>query len=557
MRTVDEGIRLFGERRPADARRVLEQAVREDRKHAGAWTTLGLACEALGDYDAARGALRTAAGLDPDSHETQHGLGLVALRIGEFERAEAHFRNAIGLHPHAGYYNNLSLVLRHLGRSDESDAAIRTAVELAPDDAMLHSNLILYLNYAHGDDGARLRVEADAWGRRHSAPFEHRRRTDFPRHNRDRARPLRVGYVSPDLRLHAVSFFLEPLLRAHDPAQVEVVCYSDARVADDVTRRLRGLAALWREAHTMNDDALERAMLDDGIDIAVDLAGHTGGNRLPLFGRRVAPVQVSYLGYLGTTGVPAMDYRLTDEKAEPPSTTEAFSREELVRLRGGMYVYAGDPSVAQADAPPSTRSGAITFGSFNHITKITDAGLATWSRVLQRVPNSRLLIKAVSLGAEAQRETLRGRAMQAGIGVERLVLLGPEDTVARHLARYNDVDIALDTYPYNSNATAFEALWMGVPLVARAGPTQISRFAAATLEYLGLDDLVASSADDVVEVAAALAANAPRLAELRRSLRGRLAASSLCDTARLAREVETAYRRMWHRWCDDVERAPA
>lgn len=544
---VEEGIRLFGERRLADARRVLEAAVAADRRHVGAWTNLGLACEALGDYEAARAALRTAAGLDPDDHETQHGLGLVALRVGDFERSEAYFRNAIRLHAHPGYYNNLSLVLRHLGRSDESDAAIRKAVELAPHDAMLHSNLILYLNYAHGDDGARIRAEADAWARRHAA--EKRGRGNFPELDRTPSRRLRVGYVSPDFRLHAVAFFFEPLLMAHDRSQMEVFCYSDARVPDDVTRRLRGLADVWREAHTMSDDALERAMLDDRIDVAVDLAGHTGGNRLPLFARRVAPVQVSYLGYLGTTGVPAMDYRFTDAIADPPGRTEPFSSEQLVRLEGGMFVYEGNCAVEVPPEPPVTRTGGITFGSFNPLTKITEATLHRWSAVLAGVPASRLLIKAASLGAAAQRETLWRRAVAAGMDPERLVLLGPEEQVAQHLARYNEVDIAVDTYPYNSITTAFEALWMGVPLVTRAGPTQISRFAASTLTHIGLEDLIVATEEAYVERAITLARDMDRLRELRRTLRGRMAASSLCDSSRLARGVESAYRDMWARWC--------
>lgn len=553
--TLEEGIRLLDERRLPEARVALERVVREHRASVAGWTHLGLACEALGDYDAARSALRTAAGLDPDAPDVQHGLGLVALRVGDFERAQAYFEAAIRLQPHPGYYNNLSLVLRHLGRSEESDAAVRRAVELAPDDAMLHSNMILYLNYAHGDDGSRLRAEADAWGRRHAAPLERRSRTGFPDRNRDRGRPLRVGYVSPDFRLHAVAFFLEPLLQAHDRGAVEIFCYSDVRVADDVTRRLRAQAGHWREAHAMDDDALERAMLADEIDIAVDLAGHTGGNRLQLFGRRVAPVQVSYLGYLGTTGVPAMDFRFTDAIADPVGRTEAYSSEELVRLAGGMFVYAGNAEVPLAPAPPMMQSGVVTFGSFNPLTKITDATLRRWCALLERLPNSRLLIKAIGLGAEAQRDALRRRVAEAGASPERLVLLGPEERVDRHLERYNEVDIAVDTYPYNSITTAFEALWMGVPLVTRAGSTQISRFAASTLTHLGLEDLVVATEAEYVEKAVALAGSPARLAELRRTLRGRLQRSTLCDAKRLAREVEGAYRAMWTRWCDDADRA--
>jgi len=552
MPALDDGVRLLRARRFADARRVLDDVVRDDRRNAAGWVQLGLACEALGDYDAARRALRNAAGLEPDSADAQHGLGLVAMRVGDLERAQAHFEKAISIAPVAGYYSNLATVLRQLGRSDASDDAIRKAVELAPQDPLLHSNLILFRNYAHGDDGARLRAVADAWGKRHAQS----RRPRLGFRDRDRAadRRLNVAYVSPDFRLHAVAFFIEPLLRAHDPTRVRIFCYADVKAPDDTTARIRGLGVEWRDAHAMTDDALEHAMLADAIDIAVDLAGHTSGNRLPLFGRRVAPVQVNYLGYLGTTGVPSIDYRITDARCDPPGATEAFNSEELIRLPGGIYSYTGDPGVRANAEPPVTRNGFITFGSFNQVAKITDETLLLWGRVLASVPDSRLLVKAVTLDAEPQRDTLRARAARAGIPGGRLVLAGPEESVTQHLGRYNDVDIALDTYPYNSNATAFEALWMGVPLVARKGSTTISRFAAAVLGYLDLDDLAGSDGDEYVRIATMLAGDRTRLSELRSGLRDRLATSTLCDPARLAREIEDAYRTMWRRWCADAGR---
>jgi protein O-GlcNAc transferase len=552
QQVIDEGIRLFNARQPLDARRALERATGIDRKAIAAWTNLGVACEALGDFDAAREAFRTAAGLDPDSAVAQHGLGLVSLRINDFERSELYFRNAIRIDPVAGYYNNLSILLRTLGRAEESDACLRKAVELAPDDAAMHSNLVLYLNYTHGHDGARLRAEADAWARKHGDRLVERQRLEFPKRDRARDRRLRVGYVSPDLRLHAVTFFLQPLLAAHDRAAVEIYCYSDARVPDDVTRRVREMSDGWCEAHTLDDAALTRKILDDEIDVLVDLAGHTGRNRLPVFARRAAPIQVSYLGYLGTTGVSAMDARFTDAVADPPGKTEAFSSEKLVPLPGGIFAYTGNADVPVADAPPSRAAGVITFGSFNALQKFTDETLRRWSLVLAKLPGSRMCLKAFGLAEEGQQDALRQRFASIGGDPSRLILLAPEDNVVAHLSRYNEIDIALDTFPYNGITTTFEALWMGVPVITRAGATQISRFGASTATHLGLDDLVANSDDEFVAKAVALAQDAARLADLRRTLRPRMNASTLCNGTRLAREIESAYRRLWHAWCDDA-----
>ncbi len=551
MQVVEEGIRLFNARKPLEARRALESAVKLDRKAVVAWTNLGVACVALGDLDAARDAFRAAAGLEPDSADAQHGLGLVAMRVGDFERAESYLGNAIRLSPVAGYFNNLSIVLRSLGRSDESDACLRKAVELAPHDAAMHSNQVLYLNYTHGDDGARMRSEADAWARRHADQLVERSRLDFPNRDATRDRRLRVGYVSPDLRLHAVTFFLQPLLAAHDRAAVEVYCYSDSQVADDVTRRIRASADGWCEAHVFDDAALARRILDDDVDILVDLAGHTGRNRLPMFARRVAPVQVSYLGYLGTTGLRTMDHRFTDAIADPVGATEEFSSEALERLPGGMFAYSGDRDVPIA-APPSSVAPFVTFGSFNHLQKITDATLTLWSRVMAGVAGSRLCIKAFGLAEEGQRDAVRRRFAALGGDVTRLVLLPPEDTVGAHLARYNDIDIALDTFPYNGITTTFEALWMGVPVVTLAGHTQVSRFGASAVTHAGCAEFVAEGSDEFVAKAVALARDSTRLGDLRRTLRDRMRASTLCDGPRLARGIEAAYRRMWLAWCDDV-----
>ena len=365
----------------------------------------------------------------------------------------------------------------------------------------------------------------------------------------DPGRRLRVGYVSNNFREHSVAFFVEALLASHDRSKVEIFCYADIMLADEFSGRLRRHSAQWRVITGQSDAQVAELIRQDAIDILVDLAGHTARNRLLVFARKPAPVQVTYLGYCNTTGLSAMDYRFTDALADSPGTTEHLHTEQLVRLPDCAWCYRPPDASPAVETPPVLRSGHITFGCFNARPKITGEMLALWARLLLEMPASSLLLKNVGFGEPSARQHTRDLLAKAGIAPERVELVGRVPTLAGHLATYARVDIALDTFPYHGTTTTCEALWMGVPVITLAGRTHASRVGVSLLTTTGLPELVASSPDEYVKIAAALATDVPRLAALRTTLRTRMASSPLMDASRFARNVEAAYRQMWRTWC--------
>ena len=327
-----------------------------------------------------------------------------------------------------------------------------------------------------------------------------------------------------------------------------VFAYSNGVHVDATTKRLRESADGWRDIVDTSDEALAGLIREDGIDILVDLSGHTGGNRLPVFARKPAPVQVTYIGYGTTTGLSAMDYRFTDQYLSPSDSREWCS-EELIRLPGCFSCYR--PSAeAQAVAPsPASTTGHVTFGSFNNLAKVTPVAVGVWAEILRAVPQARLIIKYETFADAGQVARCRGLFAKEGVSVERLEFIPKTATHAEHLALYGRVDIGLDSFPYNGCTTTCDALWMGVPVVTLAGAMSFSRYGVSLLSNLGADDLIATTPEAYVEKAVELASDHKRLMALRAELRPRMAASPLCDAKTLTCEVENAYRSMWHRWC--------
>ena len=529
---------LSGLARHAEAVAACREVLATAPHHPGAAMALGDACRALGETAAAADAYRAALAVEPANPIALNNLGNALRELCEGEAAAACFHRAIALAPAlAPAHANLGSVLTEQGRVAEACAAFRRALELDPGLAGVRSNLLLVLQYTEAGDA--IAAEARAWNRHHGVEAP----AVVPVRHRDPERRLRIGYVSPDLRRHSVVYFFEPLLAAHDRERFEVVCYADVRRADAVTERLRGLSERWVASRHLDTEAFAARVQADGIDILVDLAGHTAGNRLAAFARRLAPLQVSYLGYPDTTGLTAMDYRLTDAVADPPGEADRRHVETLVRLPGGFLCYRPPPV-----APPAPRAGGpLTFGSFNHLPKVTPAVIAAWSRILDAVPGSRLLLKAKALAGASVRQRLAADFAAHGIAPERIETVGWIPDTTGHLALYGRVDIALDTFPYNGTTTTCEALWMGVPVVTLAGDRHAGRVGASLLHRLGLDALVAEDVDGYVARALALAADGGRRAALRGSLRDRFAASPLADAGRLAGAVEATYRAIWRR----------
>ena len=439
--------------------------------YAEAHINLGIALKELGRLDEAVASYHKALTIKPDYAEAHINLGNALRDLGKLEEAVASYHKALVIKPdYAEAHVNLGNALRDLGKLYEAVANYRKALAIKPDYAEAHSNLLFALNYGTEVTEVDFIEESRDWNRRHASVL-----AETLDHANDRSpdRRLRIGYVSPDMCRHSVSYFFEPLLAAHDPAAVEAFCYAEVAAPDATTWRLETLADHWRRTVGMNDAALAENIRADGIDILVDLAGHTAGNRLLVFARRPAPVQVSWLGYPNTTGLKAMDYRLVDAVTDP----EDEASETLVRLANGFLCYR-PPDVAPPVAP-SRPAGPPIFGSFNNITKVTASCIELWSRILTEVPEARLLLKSRQLADAATRELCRDRFAAQNVAPERLELLGPLASLESHLGLYADVDVGLDPFPYNGTTTTCEALWMGVPVVTLRGGHHRGRVGAS------------------------------------------------------------------------------
>ncbi len=509
---------------------------------------LGNALDDLGRLDEAATAYRRATDLNPDFAEAHFNLGFAFQNHRKFDEAIAAFRRAIEVRPdYAEAHSNLGVALQGQGKLDEAIAAYRRAIEVRPDHADAQSNLLMCLNYHDEITADRVFAAHREWGARVARQA---RPPAAYANARDAERRLRIGYVSPDFRQHSVAYFVEPLLKGHDRQAVEVFCYAEVARPDAATARLRGLADCWRATVGLSDDELADRIRADGVDILVDLAGHTANNRLGVFARRPAPVQATWLGYPNTTGLDAIDYRLVDAVTDPPGAADALASETLVRLEGGFLCYGGAPDAPEPAAPPCLKNGAATFGSANNGAKVSTAAFDAWARLLVRLPEARLLLKGPQFGDATARALLLARLAERGVAAERVELMAWLPDKAAHLAVYDRIDVALDPFPYNGATTTCEALWMGVPVVTLRGDRHAGRVGASLLSQIGLTDLVADSVENYVEIAAALAGDRERLTDLRGSLRPRMAASPLCDGPAFARKIEAAFRRMWRGWCE-------
>ncbi len=523
-------------------RQVLELAPEAAALH----NNLANVLQALGRLGEAEASGRRAVGLDPALPEAHFNLGNILQALGRGSEAEASLRNALRLRPayreaHVGLGN----ALRDLGRVDEAQAAFLRALDLDPDDRDARSNYLLSLNYTRALTRAEVHAAHAEWARRHAVAESH----VPPPNVRDPARRLRIGYVSGDFRRHSVAYFIEPVLAQHDRGAFEVFCYSNVALADAMTGRLMALADHAREIVHLSDEAVAAMIRADAIDILVDLAGHTAGHRLGVFALRPAPVQATYLGYPNTTGLAAIGWRVTDTYADPPGDGDDVHSERLARLPRSFLCFQPPDGAPVVQAPPCAERGHVTFGSFNVLPKVTPEVIRVWSQVLGRVPGSRLLLKALGLGDAHSREQVLARFAAHGIAAERIMVLPMEASLQAHLARYHEIDIALDPFPFNGTTTTLEALWMGVPVVALAGDRHSARVGASILANAGLSELIAPDEKAYVDLAARLAGDASRLADLRRGMRTRIAASPLRDPAGIVGDLEQAYRRMWSDWC--------
>ena len=505
---------------------------------------LGVALGRQRNFSASADAFRAAITMKPDFAEAYANLGAAWRSLGRFDAAEDSLRTALRLAPdNASAHANLGLLLFDQGRIAEAVAAYTRGIELSPRYLPLWRNRLAAVLYDPQRDEAAHRQLVERFNTR----FVQRRVTSFARGEAaDPGKRLRIGYVSSDLLEHPIARNLGPVLGHHDRARFEITAYADVAAPDATTARLRGLTDRWRVSIGKSDEELATMIRADGIDILVCLAGRLDKGRPLLAAQRAAPVQVSFHDP-GTSGLPGMDYLIADPVLAPRRPAEWFS-ERVIRLPW-FYIHA--PIEAPAPAvPPSRQRGHITFGSFNNPAKVNDETLRLWARVVRETPRSVLQLKFrdwfASPGLQAR---LRSLFLAEGVGPSRLRLGGEADTTASHIARYNDIDIALDPFPFTGSTTTFEALWMGVPVVTLRGKYMAGRWGASMLGAVGLQELIAETPDDYAAIVAQLANYPDRLAQLRAELRGRVAASPLCDARGRARQLERLYRAVWRRWC--------
>jgi len=541
---------------------------------------LGRALAELGQMEAAAGHFGKAAELNPNVADTHYNLGIVFKELGNLADAEssylktlsidpkfanayinlavlqrgrgkldeaaANFRQALAITPDLPEaHGNLGNVLQDLGQLDEAIVNYRRALQLKPSLHNIHSNMLLAYQYQLGQNSESLMRLHREWNDAHASPF----RSRWPRvygNSNTVDRRIRVGFVSSDLKRHPVGYFVSGLFENTPPDEIESFVYFSG-VADDLTDAIKPAVDIWRDVRDVSDDDLSKRIADDEIDILFDLSGHSAGNRALVFSRKPAPVQVSWAGYVSNTGQDSMDYFLSDAYSTPEHE-EKYYCEKVIRMPDGWLCYTLPEYSPDIGPAPFKRNGFITFGSFSNPAKINIEVIRLWSSILKRVGDERLLVKYRGIDSETNRKRLFALFEEHGVGSDRLILEG-RSPHSELLGRYNSVDITLDPFPYSGGLTTYESLWMEVPVITRGGDTFASRHSVSHLSVTGLQQFIADSLENYVEIAVGLV-NAPETLEpLRRELRATMALSPICDSAKFAQGFSTLMRRIWSDWC--------
>ncbi len=508
--------------------------------------TIGSILTEIGRFEEATAAVQQVLQLKPEFADAYNGLGVALQYSCKFSAAIDAYQQSLLLKPDStAAHINLANALTALHRFHEAEQHYREALRINPDHHTAANNFLMLLQYDPDFDAEALFFEHCKWGARLQ---EQVTLTSRHANNPEPLRKLRIGYVSPDFRKHSVAYFIEPILRHHDPQVVETFCYAEVAHPDQVTQQLQHLAGNWRFTNGLSDEQVARTIHNDQIDILIDLAGHTASNRLGVFARKPAPIQVAYLGYGNTTGLDTIDYRISDSVADPVGEPVWYT-EQMVRLLHGILCFSPPAEAPECTEPPMAKNGFMTFGSFNRRVKMNPQVIQLWSEILQRIPLSRLVLKDRSFVSDEIQARTRAEFLQQGIDPGRIELIPRAVSMSDHLQLYSRIDIALDPFPYGGSTTSCEALWMGVPVLTLRGNCYVSRMTSSLLTQIGLTGFIAESPDDYVRRAAAFDGKVDCLTNLRRDLRPILAESAICDGAGYTRELEEVYRQMWIRWC--------
>ncbi len=524
---------------------LFREAVRLAPKDPTGWMGLTRCLNELGRHQEALDYLRPAIQAWPNLAEFYVVLGFVYDALNNLDEAEACYNHAFRLKPQStADLNSVGRAFIRLGRVKDALDCFRQAINSKPDHST-HSHLVFTLNYDPDIRTEDLAAEHQRWAERYAVDPERKVTHD---NDPDPDRRLRIGYVSPDFRRNVVNYFFEPMLLHHNRETVEVFLYGDVHRPDDTTARLQEMAPHWRDIHKLTTDEAAEQIRSDKIDLLIDLAGHCGRNRLTLFAQRPAPVQITYLGYCFTTGMSQMDFRFTDNVADPSVQDDRCYTEQLVRLPEVFACYQPSPEAPAISPLPAMEHGHITFGSLHNLRKINAHVIDLWAELLRRLPQSRLLFFRNTL-VSSLRKHLSSEFERRGISSSQLEMRQEPVQKCSHLSVYADVDISLDVFPWSGHATACESLWMGVPVVTLRGSRHAGRMVASVLTALGRTEWIAETADAYASIAVDLASDVEQLAGMRANLREQMAKSPVCDGSAHARRIEDAYRSIWRQWC--------
>jgi len=495
----------------------------------------------IGHFSDALKLFSTVCKLQPDNLYAMNKCAVILGNMGNLGQAKELCRLILSKDPsYIDAYINLGNIYKASGLVDNAHSYYKKALALNPGNKLAASNLLLCLNYSNKEPEEIFKEHLD-----YERRFKHLLKgNEASSYKRDSKKcKINIGYISGDFRIHSVGYFIEPIIENHDTEKFNLFCYSDLASPDETTARIRNNVSTWRSIYNLHDDAVFSMIRKDEIDILVDLAGHSGDNRLTLFLRKPAPVQVTYLGYPNTTGLSTMDYRLTDSRADPEGC-DRFYTEKLIRLPDSFLCYRPPDIVPPVQPAPAVKNGSITFGSFNNLSKINDYTIKVWADLLRAVPDSKLFLKTKPFNDRDTRNRYQDLFIQRGIAPDKLLLKGHSYSTEEHLNEYSSVDIALDTFPYNGTTTTFEALLMGVPTITPAGKCHAGRVGVSIITTLDMAEMIAQSDNEYINIAAALAKDISTLSEIRQHLRNKLLHSRLCDGKKFTQNLEKLYFEM-------------
>jgi protein O-GlcNAc transferase len=531
--------------RQASAVELINKAIRINGSDAMYHCNAGLAYQALNKFREAEACCKKALSLKPDFVDAFNVMGLALDSQGRLDHAVINFNKALTLKPdHADAWNNLGNTLKRQGKLDEAAACYRKALALTPGSYRVHSNLLSTLQSSADRPPSDTFMEHLRFAEVFEAPLKKIWQSHL--NTREPGKRLKVGYVSADFRRHPVAYFIEPVLASHDKTQVEIFCYYNDIAQDNLTDKIQSHADHWIACARMSDEQLAERIRSDGIDVLVDLSGHTANNRLLTFARKPAPVQLTYLGYPGTSGLSSIDYRITDAYSDPQDS-EQYYVEKLLRMPDSLCCYRATPDMPEVTPLPALKNGFLTFGSFNNINKIDQQSIELWAELLRTLPTSRLVMVTVPEGERRQWLTQQFSAL--GVAPERLDFHGFLPVREFHRL-FQQVDISLDPLLFTGGTTTCESLWMGVPVIVLIGQRFVNRVGYSFLSAANMPEYAAATPQDYIRVAVKLADQLPQLAQVRARMREQLATSPLMDQARFTRNLEKIYRDIWTTWCN-------